>query len=141
MVGGIPVIVKRCLTNSEGVQKVNSANAIPVARPETASSQTSKPPIPSGVAIALLQRLSSDDQFRELFMSNPQMALREVGYDLPPGAATPMCMMVGELATKEEISNAYDALYLHLTGAARASMQVPHIFAAGHTIKAANSFA
>ncbi|WP_447783708.1 NHLP-related RiPP peptide [Stenotrophomonas bentonitica] len=118
---------------------MNSANAIPVAGTESASSQTSKPPIPSGVAITLLQRLSSDDPFRELFMSNPRMALCEVGYDLPPNAATPMCMMVDELASKEEISNAYDSLYLHLTGGSRASMLVPHFFAAGHTIKAANS--
>lgn len=118
---------------------MNTANATTVAGTETASSQTSKPPIPSGVAITLLQRLSSDDPFRELFMSNPRLALREVGYDLPPSAATPMCMMVDVLASKEEISNTYDALYLHLTGGARAAMQVPHIFAAGHTIKAANS--
>lgn len=120
---------------------MNTAIAIPVAGLETASSDTSKPPIAGAVAIALLQRLSSDDHFRELFMSNPRLALHDVGYDLPPGAATPMCMMVGELASKEEIANAYDALYLHLTGATRASMRVPHIFAAGHTIKAANSVA
>lgn len=50
-----------------------------------------------------------------------------------------MCMMVDVLASKEEISNTYDALYLHLTGGALAAMQIPHIFAAAHTITAANS--
>ncbi len=118
---------------------MNSAKEIPVARPETACPQTAKPPIPSEVAIALLQRLSSDDAFREMFMSNPRLALCEVGYDLPPSRATPMCMMVDVLASKEEISNTYDALYLYLTGGARAAMQIPHIFAAAHTITAANS--
>jgi len=120
---------------------VNSANAIPVTAPETASSLNIKPPILSSVAIALLQRLSSDDAFRGLFMSDPRLALHEVGYDLPPSEATPMCMMVDELASKEEISNAFDALYMHLTGGSSAAMFIPHFFAAGQTIKAANSVA
>lgn len=104
-----------------------------------APESSSKPPIPPEVAIALLKALGSDDAFRQLFMCDPRMALSEVGFHLPNEAATPMCMMVDELASKEEISNTFDALYMHLTGGSRAAMLVPHFFAAGHTIKAANS--
>lgn len=100
-----------------------------------------KPPIPPEVAIALLKALGSDDAFRQLFMSDPRKALSEVGFHLPSGAATPMCMMVDELASKEEISNAFDALYMNLTGRSRSAMRLPHFFAAGNTIKAANSVA
>ncbi|MBT2767692.1 NHLP-related RiPP peptide [Stenotrophomonas sp. ISL-67] len=100
---------------------------------------SSKPAIPPDVAIALLKALSSDDAFRQLFKSDPRSALSEVGFKLPVGAATPMCMMVGELASKEEILDAYDALYSHLTGATRASMTVIFTFAHGHGSEAANS--
>jgi len=106
-----------------------------------ASKASRKPPIPPEVAIALLKALGSDDAFRQLFMSDPRMALSKVGFHLPSEAETPMCMMVDELASKEEISNAFDALYMHLTGGSSAAMFVPHFFAAGQTIKAANSVA
>lgn len=106
---------------------------------QSAPDASSKPAIPPAAAIALLKALGSDDAFRQLFMSDPRKALSEVGFDLPSGAATPMCMMVDELASKEEISNAYDAMYSHLTGGSRAAMLLPHFFAAGHTINAANS--
>jgi putative modified peptide len=102
---------------------------------------SSKPALPPEVAVALLKALGSDDTFRQLFKSDLRSALREVGFKLPVGAATPMCMMVDELASKEEISNAFDALYMHLTGGSSAAMFVPHFFAAGQTIKAANSVA
>jgi len=100
---------------------------------------SSKPALPPEVAVALLKALGSDDTFRQLFKSDLRSALREVGFKLPVGAATPMCMMVDELATKEEISAAYDRLYMHLTGGSRAAMLLPHMFAHGHTIAAANS--
>lgn len=111
-----------------------------VSLPPTAEA-SSKPPIPPEVAIALLKALGSDDAFRQMFMSDPRTALSEVGFHLPSEAAIPMCMMVDELASKEEISSAFDALYVHLTGGSRAAMFLPHFFAAGHTIKAANSAA
>lgn len=110
---------------------MNAEFAIPVMPSETTSPQTSKPTIPSDVAISLLQRLGSDDQFRDLFKSNPRMALREVGYILPPTATTPMCMMVTELASKREIQHAHDGLHAHLTGAARGAMHVVFTFEHG----------
>lgn len=110
---------------------MNAEFAVPVLASEMTPPQTSKPAIPSDVAISLLQRLGSDDQFRDLFKSNPRMALREVGYVLPPTATTPMCMMVTELASKAEIQHAYDGLHAHLTGAARGAMHVVFTFEHG----------
>lgn len=96
-----------------------------------APTTSSKPAVSPEVAVALLRALGNDDAFRDLFKSNPRKALHEVGFDLPVGATTPMCMMVGQLATKEEVRNAYDALYTHLTGAARTSMTVVFTFEHG----------
>ncbi|MCC7633119.1 NHLP-related RiPP peptide [Stenotrophomonas rhizophila] len=91
----------------------------------------SKPAVPAEAAVALLRALGSDDAFRDLFKSDPRKALHEIGFELPVGATTPMCMMVGQLATKEEVRNAYDALYTHLTGATRTAMTVVFTFEHG----------
>jgi len=95
-----------------------------------ASMNPSKPPMPPHVAAALLKALGTDDEFRKLFESDPRKALSEVGYELSPSVATPLCMLVDRLASKEDIQSAYSVLQAHLSGTARASMLVPHMFGA-----------
>ncbi|WP_282296847.1 NHLP-related RiPP peptide [Stenotrophomonas sp. PS02289] len=101
----------------------------------SASVNCSKPPMPPNVAAALLKALGTDDDFRALFKSDPRKALNEVGYHLSPSVAMPLCMLVAELASKEDIQNAYSVLHAHLSGTARASMLVPHMFGAAPIIE------
>lgn len=83
---------------------------------------TKKPPHPPFepvVADRLLSRLVEDDGFRELFASNPEAALREVGHpDAAAALASASCMKVGRLASKEEIEECKEALQRDLTSAA-----------------------
>ena len=95
--------------------------------------------MPSEVAARLLSRLATDDTFRDLFKTNPRQALSEVGYELPAHALIPTCLMVNELARKEEIQEAYEKLHADLTGASRASMQVVFTFEHGRAASVANS--
>ncbi len=95
--------------------------------------------MPPDVAACLLSKLATDDAFRELFKSNPRQALSEVGYALPVQALVPTCVMVNELASKEEIQGAYEKLHADLTGASRATMEVVFTFEHGRTAAVANS--
>lgn len=69
----------------------------------------------------LLDKLSSDDAFRELFHANPAHALATLGVEVPqaqqaPGAGDPFyCMTTTRLAGKEEIAAARSELQAHLT--------------------------
>lgn len=74
------------------------------------------PPFDSIVADRLLSRLGEDDGFRELFASDPEAALREVGHPAPAAALIgASCMKVERLATKEEILACRDQLQQQLT--------------------------
>jgi putative modified peptide len=59
------------------------------------------------VADALLDRLSSDDAFRSMFVADPRAALATVGFapaaDVSMHGGIWMCMSVTELASKEAI--------------------------------------
>ena len=75
------------------------------------------------VADALLDKLSSDDKFRELFQRNPRAALHQIGHETPKdvegisGSDPIMCLTsTGGLASKEDISAARGQLQEQLTG-------------------------
>lgn len=83
------------------------------------------------VADALLDRLSSDDAFRELFQNNPRAALKQVGYAPPDdakkrsaslaageslGGDAGMCLSnMNGLADKEAIKAGRDEMRAYLT--------------------------
>lgn len=72
-------------------------------------------------ADALLDKLSSDDAFRSAFQADPRQALASLGHadaadpNIVEGAWT--CMAVRQLASKEAIRNARQALHRQLTAA------------------------
>lgn len=57
--------------------------------------------MPKNVAKQLLDKLGSDDGFRQLFVEDPTAALKRLGYDLPSDQAA--CLQVKSLADKESI--------------------------------------
>ena len=87
-------------------------------------------PLHPTIADKLLDLLSTDDDFRELFSSDPQAALAQVGYRpeqegsearsasdtfAAGGKALGGCCTVKELASKEAIAEARDAIRSMLT--------------------------
>lgn len=72
--------------------------------------------LPHDVADQLLQQLSTNDAFREAFANDPLTALTSLGYIAPAGA-TPYCLTVEKLASKEEFAQARAQLMGHLTSA------------------------
>lgn len=88
------------------------------------------------VADRLLERLSEDDTFRKLFISNPTAALAEVGHlddamssaeSVSDDAASLIdgCLQVSQLASKDVIAGARDELRKMLT--AGLSQTTPHL--------------
>jgi putative modified peptide len=82
-------------------------------------------PLPGKVVSALLDKLGSDDAFRDLFQSNPAEALRQVGAPEPEDCAR--CLKIKKLADKKTIKAASDELKTHLAGTL--SLQVPQLIA------------
>ncbi len=80
-------------------------------------------PLDPKVAGKLLDKLSTDNEFRRLFKKDPKAALIEAGYKLPKGDATALaeldricgCMGVQSIAPKSDVIKARDALYANLT--------------------------
>ena len=74
------------------------------------------------VVDALLDKLSSDDQFRDLFKRNPRAALAQLGHHTDKavegvrGSDPVMCLQGAELASKEEIRASRDILSERLSG-------------------------
>lgn len=66
-------------------------------------------PLDPQIADRLLDRLSTEDAFRELFQNDPRTALEQVGYQAPPEAFH-SCCKVQELASKETIAKAREAI-------------------------------
>ena len=92
------------------------------------SNQASQP-IDPAVVDELLDRLSSDDGFRDLFATDPRAALAQIGHVVP--ADDPLlCAQTTVLASKEEIAAARKALRTHLVDSC-ASMTVIFNFEAG----------
>ncbi len=77
------------------------------------------------IADKLLDKLSSDDKFRELFERNPRAALHQLGYETPEelkgiaGSDPVMCLGTSSgLASKEQIRATRSTLQEQLTSAA-----------------------
>jgi putative modified peptide len=76
------------------------------------------------VADKLLDKLSSDDDFRDLFQKNPRAALRQIGHETPESTrdvrgADPVlcCYNLEGLASKEAIKAGRDKMKATLTSA------------------------
>lgn len=74
-------------------------------------------PLPAGVVDRLLDLLSSDDAFRDLFSSDPASALAQVGHhaDATGLAQLGQRLAVQQLAPKETIAAARDEIRASLT--------------------------
>jgi putative modified peptide len=73
-----------------------------------------RPGLPGSVVATLLDKLGSDDTFRDLFQKNPAAALKQVGAPEPENCAA--CMTVTKLASKDTIKASSQALTAQLTG-------------------------
>jgi putative modified peptide len=65
-------------------------------------------PLPAQVVDQLLDLLSTDDSFRELFERNPEAAFERLGYPPTPGQLE--CCKPGVLASKESIEQTRDEM-------------------------------
>lgn len=93
---------------------------------------SSHSPLSLHLAENLLERLSTDDDFRALFVHDPAAALMAVGMSSDEAAAAlvgPSCMLVHMLASKEDIARARGVLSSYLTSAG--THTVVHTFASG----------
>jgi len=78
----------------------------------------------------LLDKLSTDNEFRRLFKKNPAEALIEAGYKGEPLDVSQLkCMAVTNIATKQEIADARNEINSYLTSLG--GYWVPHCFEAG----------
>ena len=74
--------------------------------------------LPHPVAEQLLDKLSTDDDFRSLFSQNPRAALRQIGYETPAAdrdwagrdPVLPLYQLKGGLASKEQLRDSKDRL-------------------------------
>ncbi|MET9349504.1 NHLP-related RiPP peptide [Streptomyces termitum] len=99
----------------------------------THAPENEKTRLPADVIDRLLDLLSTDDHFRELFTRDRHAALALAGCDLTAEqlrAAAPLrCLTVRELAGKETIARAREELRAHLLSDAAYSN--PHALEAG----------
>lgn len=80
-------------------------------------------PLDPKVAGKLLDKLSTDNEFRRLFKKDPKTALVQAGYKLPKGDTAALaelericcCMAVQNIAPKADIIKARDSLNASLT--------------------------
>lgn len=86
------------------------------------------PPLDPAAADRLLELLSTDDDFRELFVRDRENALKQVGYSEPNNASI-QCNAVSDIASKKVIAAAREELKEYLTSSA--ALTNPHCFEAG----------
>lgn len=86
-------------------------------------------PLDPKVARKLLDKLSTDNEFRRLFKKDPLAALKKVGYAGPLEDSSLACLSVTRIAPKNEIAAASEALASHLASAG--ALTIPHCFEAG----------
>lgn len=94
-------------------------------------------PLDPKVADKLLDLLSTDNEFRQLFKKDPLAALVKAGHrgppftpPGPPGTRPPvMCLSVNYIAPKQEVAVAREELKRYLTS--QAYLTNPHCFEAG----------
>lgn len=74
------------------------------------------PPLDPDAADRLLEKLGTDDGFRDTFIRDPGAALQQIGV-LDPSAALvgASCMRANQLASKEEIQASRETLQNYLT--------------------------
>ena len=70
----------------------------------------------SSVVATLLDKLGSDDAFRELFQKNPAAALQQAGASKADAESCAHCMKPSKLADKATIKATQKALTAQLTG-------------------------
>ena len=75
-------------------------------------------PLPAVVVDQLLEMLSTDDSFRDLFERNPEAAFERLGY--PPTKEQLACCKAGKLASKEVIAGAKKEMRDHLVAGLQA---------------------
>lgn len=77
--------------------------------------------LPADQAEALLKRLSTDDDFRDLFTKDPRAALAEIGHgpaaDSKAGTGIWESLQVKQLADKETMAKSYQQLHQDVTQA------------------------
>lgn len=84
----------------------------------TEANKSGHPALSGAIADKLLDKLSNDDGFRDMFSSDPAGALRTVGQTDSLARASldgQSCLMVNNLASKEEIQKSRDQLRDYLT--------------------------
>lgn len=91
----------------------------------TPTDPSGKQPLAPEVADALLRRLSTDDDFRERFASDPTSALAELGHE---ASGESLCQVTA-LASKEAFAEASEEIKANLT--ANAAFSDPHCFESG----------
>jgi putative modified peptide len=72
-------------------------------------------PLDAKVASKLLDKLSTDNEFRRLFKNDPAAALTKVGHQIPADGLSGCCTSIASIAPKREILAARDALNTYLT--------------------------
>ena len=80
-------------------------------------------PLDPKVAGKLLDKLSTDNEFRRLFKKDPQTALVQAGYKLPKGDTAALaelervccCMAVQNIAPKADVIKARESLQEYFT--------------------------
>ena len=88
-------------------------------------------PFDPAVADKLLELLSTDNDFRDLFAKDPVAAVRKAGHDIPEDALM-ACMTTVQIAPKEEIAQARALIKDFLTSAA--AYNNPHCFEGGRIL-------
>jgi putative modified peptide len=88
---------------------------------------TNPKPLPREVVARLLDKLGSDDAFRELFVTQPAAALKQCGAPEPDDASRCVCIKKGEkLADKETIRRTSQLLSTELSAL---DLHVPQLIA------------
>ena len=85
----------------------------------------SNPALPKDVVAALLDKLSADDAFRDLFAKDPAAALKRVGASEADAEGCARCLKVSKLADKKVIQESRAALTTKLT--ASMDLRVIHL--------------
>lgn len=101
-----------------------------LTQPAPTDTPAAPPKMPPHVAIALLDRLCTDDVFRAQFVRQPRQACQQIGLAWHADAYVPDCLRVSNLASKAELQLARDALVNYLSSHGT-SMTVVFTFEAG----------
>ncbi|MET0808469.1 MAG: NHLP-related RiPP peptide [Pseudoxanthomonas sp.] len=87
-------------------------------------------PLDPKVVSKLLDKLSTDNEFRRLFKKDPAAALVAAGYRGEPLDRSPLaCMSANSIAPKQEIAAARELITQHLMSSL--AYTIPHCFEAG----------